>query len=209
MSDVQELTDGNERSECQTRSPSSRNRLALALCLRQSQVGNLDSVSWCLEYAISLKEVNGKVPSTYLEQVNLAGIQAIQKFWKQGRVVAHRPFDAFLELAAYLNLQDYIRLKLECTKPSDLRKALKATASRGDLSEWLKGRHCLLKLQTSFKSGNADDLVRKLQYHEKPPALRLFSSKPKCPQPQYVRRTPDARSNSAEPETDCQTAMAR
>jgi hypothetical protein len=143
-------------------------------------------LSWCVEYALRMQQVDGKVHMTYLEQVNLAGIQAIQKFWQSGHVVAPRPFDSFIELAAYLNLQDYIRLKLECTKPNDLRKALKATTSRGDMNEWLKERHCLLKLQDSFKQGNANDLVRTLRYYEKSPALRMFLSRPRCPLPKHV-----------------------
>ncbi|KAF2191676.1 hypothetical protein K469DRAFT_718697, partial [Zopfia rhizophila CBS 207.26] len=145
-------------------------------------------LAWCVEYALRLEEKDGKVRVTYLDEVGRAGIQERQDCIKEhdtdlpvGAVV-----ETFLNIAVWLNLAGYVRLKVNSVSRSEVKHSIeywKAVRKRmGSEDELFKERR---RLKTVYVR-TAPELDQLLQYYTKTPAVRIATAKPYVEIPEKV-----------------------
>lgn len=140
-----------------------------------------DPITWCVEYALKLQYEDGKVRMTYLDEVGRVGFRKLQDAWNTGSVVAPRAFGSLLELATFLNYEEYPCTKINTLCAADAKSLLKISSERTDVSGWLDGRMLLLQKQIQRKkeSQTLNVVSETLLYRSKSATRRRFSSKPK------------------------------
>ncbi|KAF1997134.1 hypothetical protein P154DRAFT_622732 [Amniculicola lignicola CBS 123094] len=147
-------------------------------------------IAWCIEYALRLEEKDGKVRLTYLDEVGRAGITERKDLINLAAIDLPDGVttESFLDLAVWLNLGGYVRIKAKDTDRKEIKhsleyeKVVRKRLGRGGEDRWVGEQK---KLKAAYAS-TTPELYQLLEYYAKAVAMRFATPKPHLDIPEHV-----------------------
>ncbi|KAF2732565.1 hypothetical protein EJ04DRAFT_469981 [Polyplosphaeria fusca] len=149
-----------------------------------------DPLAWCIEYALRLEDADGKVRLTYLDEVARTFGELVQgrtTDLPDAAAAAAKP-ESFLDVAVWLNLAGYVRIRAKEAERKEVRHAIDYCAAvgkklgRGGEAGWV-GERRRLKVVYVRTTPELDQL---LEYYSKPAMSRMVTAKPHVEIPESV-----------------------
>jgi hypothetical protein len=145
-----------------------------------------EDLAWCMEYALRLEEKDKKVRVTYLDEVGRAGIHSKLDSVKYMDLPKGCPVETFLDIALWLNLTGYVRVKAKIAERKDIKhameynRAVRKILGTGGEERWIGERR---RLKAAHGNVNME-LFALLEYYAK--LVRFGTPKAQMEMPEYV-----------------------
>ncbi|KAF2794964.1 hypothetical protein K505DRAFT_407227 [Melanomma pulvis-pyrius CBS 109.77] len=145
-----------------------------------------EDLAWCMEYALRLEEKDNKVRVTYLDEVGRAGIGERHDTIAAMDLPRGYATETFLDIALWLNLTGYVRIKAKTAERKDIKhameynRAVRKMLGTGGEDRWIGERRRL----KAAHMNTSPELFLLLEYYAK--LVRFATPKAHMEMPEYV-----------------------